>query len=126
MPIMYKIVTAKANAHEVHNTERPTKGSGHGRMIDLSRNSTYERPFTQEGNYLVNIYALSCFYDDQYPAYCFKCSRTDLQSQVITACNILMPSFLLLCFSHQMCIIYLLPWMVCLSPLCLHISKVLI
>ena len=52
---MYKIITVKANAHEVHNTERPTKGSGHGKMIDPRRNSTYERPFTQEGNYLVNI-----------------------------------------------------------------------
>ena len=55
MPNMYKIITVKANAHEVHNTERPTKGSGHGKMIDPRRNSTYERPFTQEGNYLVYL-----------------------------------------------------------------------
>ena len=38
MPNMYKIITVKANAHEVHNTERPTKGSGHGKMIDPRRN----------------------------------------------------------------------------------------
>ena len=38
---------------ELHNTERPTKWSGHGKMIDTRRNSTYKRPFTQEGNYLV-------------------------------------------------------------------------
>ena len=53
MPNMYKIVTVKANANELHNTERPAKGSGHGKMIDPRRNSMYERPFTQEGNYLV-------------------------------------------------------------------------
>ena len=53
MPNMYKIITVKVNAHEVYNTERPTKGSGHGKMIDPRRNSTYERPFTKEGNYLV-------------------------------------------------------------------------
>ena len=53
MPNMYKIITVKANANELHNTERPTKGFGHGKMIDPRRNSTYERPFTQEGNYLV-------------------------------------------------------------------------
>ena len=54
MSNMYKIITVKANALEVLNTERPTKGSGHGKMIDPRRNSTYKRPFTQEGNYLVN------------------------------------------------------------------------
>ena len=53
MPNIYKIINVKANAHEVHNNERPTKGSGHGKMIDPRRNSTYKRPFTQEGNYLV-------------------------------------------------------------------------
>ena len=53
MPNMYKIVTLKANANYLHNTERPTMGSGHGKMIDPRRNFTYERPFTQEGNYLV-------------------------------------------------------------------------
>ena len=51
--IYTKIINVKANAHEVHNNERPTKGSGHGKMIDPRRNSTYKRPFTQEGNYLV-------------------------------------------------------------------------
>ena len=46
MPNMYNIITMKANANELHNTERPTKGSVHGKMIDPRRNSTYERPFT--------------------------------------------------------------------------------
>ena len=36
-----------------HNTKRPTKWSGHVKMIDPLGNSTYKRPFTQEGNYLV-------------------------------------------------------------------------
>ena len=36
-----------------HNMKRPTKWSGHVKMIDPPGNSTYERPFTQEGNYLV-------------------------------------------------------------------------
>ena len=48
-----KICTMKLQ--ELHNTERPTKWSGHGKMIDPRRNSTYERPFTQEGNYLVGL-----------------------------------------------------------------------
>ena len=38
------------------NTERPTNWPGHGKMIDPPwRTSTYKRPFTQEGNYLVII-----------------------------------------------------------------------
>ena len=32
------------------------KWSGHGKMIDPRRNSTYERPFTREGSYLVFIF----------------------------------------------------------------------
>ena len=64
-PHVYKNITLKANAKEIiswkcmrklqqlHNTERPTKWSGHGKMIDLRRNSTYKRPFTWEGIYLV-------------------------------------------------------------------------
>ena len=40
---------------QLHNTERPTKWSGHAKMIDPRRNSTDERPFTQEGNYLVSL-----------------------------------------------------------------------
>ena len=39
----------------LHNMKRPTKWSGHVKMIDLPGNSTYERPFTREGNYLVLI-----------------------------------------------------------------------
>ena len=30
---------------EIHG-KRPTKWSGHGKMIDPRRNSTYKRPFT--------------------------------------------------------------------------------
>ena len=63
---MYKIITVKANAHEVHNTERPTKGSGHGK-IDPRRNSTYKRPFTREGNYLVSIVKAHTFKCQIYP-----------------------------------------------------------
>ena len=38
----------------LHNTKRPTKWSGHVKMIDpTKRTSTYKRPFTQEDNYLV-------------------------------------------------------------------------
>ena len=49
-----KICTMKLQ--ELHNTERPTKWSGHGKMIDPRRNSTYKRPFTWEGNYLVRSF----------------------------------------------------------------------
>ena len=41
-----------------HNMKRPTKWSGHVKMIDPPGNSTYERPFTQESNYLVNYLLL--------------------------------------------------------------------
>ena len=41
-------------SQEIHG-KRPTKWSGHGKMIDPRRNSTYERPFIQDGNYLVSI-----------------------------------------------------------------------
>ena len=68
MPNMYKFVTVKANAHEVHNTERPTKGSGHGKIIDPRRNSTCKRPFTQEGNYLV-------FRFSSLPAHTANCQK---------------------------------------------------
>ena len=44
-------------SQEIHG-KRPTKWSGHGKMIDPRRNSTYERPFTWEGNYLVFIFVL--------------------------------------------------------------------
>ena len=49
----------------LHNTKRPTKWSGHVKMIDPpKRTSTYERPFTQEGNYLVSsVKALWCSLD---------------------------------------------------------------
>ena len=67
MPNMYKIIIVKANAHEVHNTERPTKGSGHGKVIDPRRNSTYKRPFTREGNYLVSIVKAHTFKCQIYP-----------------------------------------------------------
>ena len=46
--------TCTLKLHLIHNTERPTKWSGHGKMSDPPwRTSTYERPFTQEGSYLV-------------------------------------------------------------------------
>ena len=46
--------TCTLNLQLLHNTKRPTKWSGHAKMIDPpKRTSTYKRPFTQEGNYLV-------------------------------------------------------------------------
>ena len=49
-----KIYTIKLQC--LHNTERPTKWSGHGKMIDPPwTTSTYKRPFTWEGNYLVGL-----------------------------------------------------------------------
>ena len=44
----------------LHNTERPTKWSGHGKMIGPPwRTFTYERPFTQVGHYLVTSLLLT-------------------------------------------------------------------
>ena len=44
----------------LHNTKRPTKWSGYVKMIDPPwRTSTYKRPFTQEGNYLVLFISLT-------------------------------------------------------------------
>ena len=45
--------TCTLNIQLLHNTKRPTKWSGHAKIIDPPKTSTYERPFTQEGNYLV-------------------------------------------------------------------------
>ena len=46
--------TCTLNLQLLHNTKRPTKWSGHAKMIDPpKRTSTYKRPFTREGNYLV-------------------------------------------------------------------------
>ena len=42
----------------LHNMKRPTKWSGHVKIIDPQKTSTYKRPFTQEGNYLVVIVVL--------------------------------------------------------------------
>ena len=54
-----KICTLKPQL--LHNTKRPTKWSGDVKMIAPQRTSTYERPFTQEGNYLVSLFFIQVY-----------------------------------------------------------------
>ena len=46
--------TCTLNLQLLHKTKRPTKWSGHVKMIDLPRELLLTRAFTQEGNYLVS------------------------------------------------------------------------